>query len=236
MMRYRLKIGIVFVLCWLLVACASSGGPRPNTMKGAMPAPDSTTTSGAYEGATDYRIGALDLLSITVFGVDDLNKEVRVNSKGQISLPLIGTLLAGGLTVPELESELAKKYAQGYLQHPQVTVFVKDFASQRITMDGAIKKPGIIALTGKTTLLQAIAMAGGVDEKLADLGGIVLMRQVDGKRMAAAYDLREIRRGNVEDPQLYGDDIIIVEQSGSKTAMRRFLDSMPVLGMFRLFL
>jgi polysaccharide export outer membrane protein len=222
MMKCRLRIIVVFVLCWLLAACANGGGPRPSAMKGGMPAPDSTTTSGAYEGATDYRIGALDLLSITVFGVDELNKEVRVNSKGQISLPLIGTLLAGGMTVPALESELAKKYAQGYLQHPQVTVFVKDFASQRITMDGAINKPGIISLTGKTTLLQAIAMSGGVDEKLADLGGIVLMRQVDGKRMAAAFDLRAIRRGTVEDPQLYGDDIIIVEQSGSKTAPSEF--------------
>ncbi|MDI1253534.1 polysaccharide biosynthesis/export family protein [Thermomonas sp.] len=229
-----MKIAIVFVLCWLLVACANGGGPRPSAIKGDMPAPDSTTTSGAYEGATDYRVGALDLLAITVFGVDELTKEVRVNSKGQISLPLIGTMVAGGMTVPALESELAKRYAQGYLQHPQVTVFVKDFASQRITMDGAIKKPGIIALTGKTSLLQAIAMAGGVDEKLADLGGIVLMRQVDGKRMAARFDLRAIRRGTVTDPQLYGDDVIIVEQSGSKTAMHRFLESLPLLGVFTL--
>lgn len=236
MIKCRFRITVVFVLCWLMVACSSGGGPRPSAMKGGMPAPDSTTTSGAYEGATDYRIGGLDLLAISVFGVEELNKEVRVNSKGQISLPLIGTIVAGGMTVPELESELSKRYAKGYLQHPQVTVFVKDFASQRITMDGAISRPGMYPLTGKITLLQAIALAGGVDDKLADLGGIVLMRQVNGKRMAAAYDLREIRRGTVEDPQLYGDDIIVVEQSGSKTALRRFLDSMPVLGMFRLLL
>ena len=75
-------------------------------------------------------------------------------------------------------------------------------------------------------------MAGGVDDKVADLGGIVLMRQVDGKRQAAVFDLRQVRRGTMPDPQVYGDDIIVVEQSGSKTAMRRFIESMPVLGIF----
>ena len=75
-------------------------------------------------------------------------------------------------------------------------------------------------------------MAGGVDDKTADLGGIVLMRQVDGKRMAAAYDLRQVRKGVVDDPLIYGDDIIVIEQSASKTALRRFIESVPVLGIF----
>ena len=160
---------------------------------GALPAPDTTAASGAYEGATDYRIGAQDLLEISIFGVQELNKEVRVNSNGQISLPLIGGVMAGGKTIPEFEAELAKKYSEGFLQNPQVSVFVKEFTSQRITLEGAVVKPGIYPITGRTSLLQAIALAGGVDDKLADLGGIVLMRQVDGKRKAAVYDLREVR-------------------------------------------
>jgi polysaccharide biosynthesis/export protein len=198
----------------------------------SLPAPDTTSASGAYQGATDYRVGAQDLLAISVFGVQELSKEVRVNSNGQISLPLIGGVMAGGRTIPELEAELARKYSEGYLQKPQVSVFVKDFASQRVTLEGAIAKPGIYPITGKTTLLQAIALAGGVDDKTADLGGIVLMRQVDGKRMAAAYDLRQVRKGLVDDPLIYGDDIIVVEQSASKTALRRFIESVPVLGIF----
>lgn len=222
----------LFVL--LLAACNSSGGTRNTLAAGTnLPAPDTTSASGAYEGATDYRVGAQDLLSISVFGVQDLTKEVRVNSNGQISLPLIGSVMAGGRTIPELEAELARKYSDGYLQKPQVSVFVKEFTSQRVTLEGAIVKPGIYPITGKTTLLQAIALAGGVDDKTADLGGIVLMRQVNGKRMAAAYDLRQVRKGVIEDPLVYGDDIIVIEQSASKTALRRFIDSLPVLGIFR---
>lgn len=227
---------LIGLLSLLLVACSSSGGVHTTVPPGkSLPAPDSTTSTGAYQGATDYRIGAQDLLSISVFGVQDLNKDVRVNSNGQISLPLIGGVMAGGRTIPELESDLAGKYAAGYLQKPQVSVFVKEFTSQRVTLEGAILKPGIFPIMGKTSLIQAIAMAGGVNAETADLGGIVLMRNIDGKRMAAVYDLRQIRKGAIDDPQIYGDDIIVVEESASKTALRRFMDGVRMLGVFTLF-
>lgn len=236
MILRTLRLQVACVLLLLLAACASGGGRElANSSAEPLPPPDTTSASGAYKGASDYRIGAQDLLSISVFGVEELNKDVRVNSNGQVSLPLIGAVMAGGKSIPELESELAKKYASGFLQNPQVTVFVKEFTSQRITLEGALNKPGIYPITGRTSLLQAIALAGGVDDKVADLGGIVVMRNVSGKRMAAVYDLRQVRRGTVEDPQLFGDDIIVVEQSGSKTAFRRFIESMPVLGIFTWF-
>lgn len=239
-MRNWMRLLFISFLALLLVACASSGGSRAmpaNAVAGdQMPAPDTTSVSGAYEGGTDYRLGAQDLLEISVFGVQDLNKDVRINSNGQISLPLIGGVMAGGKTIPELEAELAKKYSDGYLQNPQVSVFVKEYTSQRITLEGAVKKPGIYPITGKTTLLQAIALAEGVDDKTADLGGIVLMRQVKGKRMAAVFDLRQVRHGVIEDPQVYGDDIIVIETSGSKSVYRRFIESMPAIGAFRWFM
>lgn len=233
-MHRRIIHWTMLLLLMALAGCGSGGGVRTasNGADGALAAPDTTSASGAYQGASDYRIGAQDLLSISVFGVQELNKDVRVNSNGQISLPLIGGVMAGGRTIPELESDLAKKYSDGYLQKPQVSVFVKEFTSQRVTLEGAIAKPGIYPITGKTTLLQAIALAGGIDDKVADLGGIVLMRQINGKRMAAAYDLRQVRKGVIDDPVIYGDDIIVVEQSASKTALRRFIEALPVMGIF----
>lgn len=224
---------ICALLLGVCVTSCASGGRVAGAANGDLPMPDTTTSTGAYEGATDYRIGGQDLLNVSVFGVEELSKDVRVNAKGQISLPLIGTVLAGGRTVQELEKDLAQKYSATYLQNPQVSVFVKEFSSQRITLEGAINKPGIYPITGKISLLQVIAMAGGVDEKIADLGGIVVMRQVDGKRMAAAFDLRQIRKGTLVDPQLYGDDIVVVQESGRKATMRRFMETMPILGIFR---
>ncbi len=214
----------------LLAACAS-GAPRNAVAGQLLPAPDTTSASGAYEGGTDYRIGAQDLLEVSVFGVDELTQEVRVNSNGQISLPLIGGVMAGGKTIPDLEDAIAEKLAEGYLQDPQVSVFVKEFTSQRVTLGGAVEKPGIYPITGKTTLLQAVAMAEGVTD-LADPSAVVLFRTVDGKRMAAVYDLGEITGGRMEDPMIYGDDIVVIEQSGSKTAFRRIIESIPILGVF----
>ncbi|HPW14020.1 MAG TPA: polysaccharide biosynthesis/export family protein, partial [Thermomonas sp.] len=108
------RLHLACLLLLLLAACASGGGQRvANVSAEPLPAPDSTSASGAYKGATDYRIGAQDLLAISVFGVQELNKEVRVNSNGQISLPLIGGVMAGGRTIPELEDDLAKKYSTG---------------------------------------------------------------------------------------------------------------------------
>lgn len=229
------------LLLFLVMALAACGGPsatrsNPDLARGvALPAPDTTTDSGAYEGGTDYRIGAQDLLEISVFGIDDLSRTVRVNSNGQISLPLIGGVMAGGKTIPELESLIGEKLKDGYVQDPQVTVFIKEFTSQRVTLEGALQKPGIYPITGKTTLLQAIAMAQGVDDKVADLQGVVVFRNVDGKRMGAVFDLAAVRAGTMPDPQIYGDDIIVVEQSGSKTAFRRFIESVPIIGIFRWF-
>ncbi|HRO88712.1 MAG TPA: polysaccharide biosynthesis/export family protein [Chiayiivirga sp.] len=223
----RLLIAAVFAL--LLAACASSGKRAP--MGAELPAPDTTTASGAYEGGTDYRIGASDLLKISVFGVQELERQARVNSNGQITLPLIGGVMAGGKTIPELEQELAQKYSDGYLQNPQVSVFVEEFTSQRVTVEGAVGKPGIYPITGRTTLLQAIALAQGMDE-LADQRGVVLFRQVNGERQAAAFDMSRVRSGEMHDPVVYGDDIIVVERSGSKTAVREFLNRLTAFAMF----
>ena len=227
-MRSWLNCFIVLLLAIGLSACGSA--PK-RAYTGDLPAPDTTTASGAYEGATDYRVGAQDLLQISVFGVQELSHQARVNSNGMINVPLIGSVMAGGKTVPELEQELAEQYADGYLQNPQVTIFIEEYTSQRVTMEGAFEKPGIYPLTGRTSLLQAVAMAGGTDE-FADLDAVVVFRTIEGQRMAAAYDLQMVRRGELADPQIYGDDIVVIERSGSKSAFREFLRSVPALGLF----
>ena len=237
-MNIRSLLWIAFcVVCLGLVACASSPTIQSGTSKevtssvASMPPPDSTASGGVYTGVSDYRVGPLDLIEISVFQIPDLSRTVRVNSGGQISLPLIGTVQAGGLTIQELEVAIAKKLDAKYLQNPQVTAFVKEFTSQRVTLEGAVAKPGIYPLSGRTTLLQTIAMSGGVTN-LANLRGVVIFRQVSGKRMGAVFDLKAIRAGNAEDPLIFGDDIVVVDQSGSKTALRRFLEAMPILNVF----
>jgi polysaccharide export outer membrane protein len=226
---------LLLLAAGLLAGCASSPDYNPDfTDNVALPPPDTTTSSGAYEGGSDYRIGAQDLLEVSVFGIEDLSRSVRVNSNGQISLPLIGGVMAGGKTIPELEREIGAKLEDGYVQDAQVSVFIKEFTSQQVTLEGALKKPGIYPLTGSTTLIQAISMAQGLDD-LADLQGVIVFRTIDGKRMGAVYDLAQVRAGNAPDPQIYGDDVIVVEKSGSRSAFREFIRSIPAIGVFAFF-
>ena len=225
--------------CVLLVACASerplaAGSSHIVASTGGLPVPDTTSASGAYEGVSEYRIGPLDLITISVFGVPELNQDVRVNTGGKISLPLIGSLQAGGRTIQELEQDIATKLSANLLQSPQVTVFIKEFTSQRVTVEGAVKKSGIYPLTGHTTLLQVIATADGLDE-LANPHALVVFRVIKGQKMAAVFDLEAIRHGAAEDPQIYGDDIVVVDVSGSKSMMRRIFQAVPLLGIFHPF-
>jgi polysaccharide export outer membrane protein len=226
------RILIGSVLAVMLAGCGSGPSVRSTPTTGnSLPPPDTTSATGAYEGGSDYRVGAQDLLEITVFGVPDLNRAVRVNSNGQISLPLIGGIKAGGRTIPELENAIAASLEETYLQNPQVTVFVKEYTSQRITMQGSFKKPGIYSLTGKTTLLQSVAIAGGFDD-LAQPESVIVFRQVKGKKMAAVFDVRAISTGAAEDPQVYGDDIVVVPNSTRKSAFQNFIKAAPALGLF----
>lgn len=228
------------VLVMGIAGCASSGDTLGGssasvvTTTAHLPAPDTTSSSGAYEGVSEYRVGAQDLLEVSVFGLPDLTRSVRVNSSGQVSLPLAGSFQAGGKTIQELEQIIAAKLSQGYLQNPQVSVFVKEYTSQRVTVEGAVGKPGIYPITGKTSLLQTIAIAEGLGP-LANPRGVVIFRMINGKKMAAVFDIQAIRGGRLEDPQIYGDDIVVVDQSGPKTALRRFIEAVPAFAMFSAF-
>jgi len=110
----------------------------------------------------DYKIGPEDLLEISVFEEEKLNKTVRVSSQGNINLPLLGILRVKGLTANELEREIRDLLAEKYLQNPNVNVFIKEYRSQRISVMGAVEKPGVFDVTGQKTVLDMLAMAGGL--------------------------------------------------------------------------
>jgi polysaccharide biosynthesis/export protein len=193
-------------------------------------APNSSTNND-----DDYRIAPLDVIEISVFGIPDLTRTVQVNSSGTITLPLIREVSAGGHTASELEHEIEAKLEKTYLHDPQITVYIKEFNSQRITVDGAVKNPGIFPIVGKTSLLQTIALAGGPNE-IADPSGILVFRTVEGRRMAARFDLRQIRSGKQDDPQLKAGDVVMVDESATRTTLRDVKDALPLSGLFSLLL
>jgi len=117
----------------------------------------------------DYKIGPEDLLEISVFEDEKLNKTVRVSSQGNISLPLLGVLKVKGLTANELEKEIRDLLAEKYFQDPHVSVFIKEYRNQRISVMGAVEKPGVYDVTGQKAILDILAMAGGLKEDAGQL-------------------------------------------------------------------
>jgi polysaccharide export outer membrane protein len=184
-------------------------------------------------GSAGYKIGAHDILDISVFKVPELSKNVQVADSGSVNLPLVGEVPVAGKTAQQVERELASKLSDKYLKNPQVTVLVKEYNSQRITVEGAIKKPGVYPMRGKTSLLQTIAMADGLDPN-SDSTVVVFRYAADGQRSAAKFDIGDIRSGQAEDPTLQGGDVVVVGSSAIKEGFNNVIKMLPLAGWIAL--
>ena len=170
-----------------------------------------------------------------MFAVPDLTGDVAVDAAGQISLPLIGSIMAGGKTAGELRTDIAAKLAAKYLQDPQVTVAVKEAVGQKFTVDGAVVQAGVYSITGATTLLSAIAMARGSDPQRANDHKVMLFRVVKGQRLAAVYDLTAIREGKNQDPPVYANDTIVVDVNRGRSVMHDIISASPFVALLRFY-
>ena len=141
-----------------------------------------------------YRIGSGDLLSINVFGEDDLSLEkVRVGTNGTISIPLLGEIVVKKMTVAELESDLIRRFKDGYLKKPIVTVSVVEY--RLFYINGEVKKPGGYNFVDGLTVQKAVALAGGFTER-ASKSNITLEREfVDKKHKVGLND--DVNPGDV---------------------------------------
>jgi polysaccharide export outer membrane protein len=139
----------------------AQSAPAQNTPAQSAPAARQSATT-----TQDLLIGGGDLLEVTVEGASDYDKQVRVNHDGEIYLPLIGAAKVTGLTITQAQTLIAKRLKEGdFFTDPQVTVFVKEYATQGISVLGEVQKPGIYPLLGSHTLFDVISAAGGTTPK-----------------------------------------------------------------------
>lgn len=218
------------------VLLAGCGGPRMDVgqMTAARPV-DLQSVQTVAAVPAEYRIGVGDKLDVRVFQVEDLSfEELVVDTSGNINMPLIGAVRGAGRTAGEMSSDIAQRLAAQYLRNPQVTVTIKEAANQKITIDGAVTKPGVYEMRGSTSLLQAVAMAEG-PTRVADLTKVAVFRAIDGQRSVALFDLAAIRQGRAPDPAVFGDDVIVVDTSRLNSALRELVGVIPALAIFRPF-
>lgn len=201
---------------------SSVGTPQP----GALPPPAGIDLTAATR---PYLIGPFDRLIIDVFGIPELtNKEIMADAGGNISFPLAGVIEAAGKTPGQLEEILRQRLAARGVRDPQVTVNLKETVSQTVTVDGEVKEPGLYPVLGRMTLMRAVATAKGAGE-FAKLTDVVIFRTVNGQQMAGLYNLRAIRRGYYEDPEVFANDVVIVGNSPGKRLFKDALQVFPLL-------
>lgn len=219
------------VLALSLVGC---GGRRPlvstpglTVVEGASSLPEPLRQDLTAADRATF-IGPLDTISVSVFGVQELSQEMQVDASGRIAMPLVGTIDARGRTSAELSDMIEDALRGRFVKNPDVTVNIKSSVSQVVAIDGQVVEPGLYPVTNQMTLLRAVASAKGLSE-FARENDVVILRTVNGQRMAAMYDMEAIRRGVYADPAIYANDVVVVGDSPQRRLFRDLVALSPVL-------
>ncbi len=190
--------------------------------------------SAGFSDDGDYTISSQDILQVAIFQVPDLNRTVRVDGGGFVSLPLVGRVPVRGKTILQAQEDIAARYSKSYLQAPQVNLSLVK-SSQRVTVSGAIRSPTVLTLEGTLTLSQAIAQGGGVND-LANSERIHVARITGDQVDDAIFNLKEIQAGKAPNPALRGGDIVVVEESNARLALKEVKDVLPLAAISGFFL
>ena len=186
---------ISFFICMVPAALAGAVVlPAPHRIHASTAAslPPSAETTGASK--TDYRIGDDDLLEINVWNEPDLKQSLPVRSDGKISLPLIGEIQAAGETPSQLQQAIASKL-RAYITHPDVTVMVLKMNSRKFNILGRVAKPGSYPLTATTTVLDAIAEAGGFQDFAKEKDIYILRQKSGGRETRIPFNYKAVIKG-----------------------------------------
>lgn len=228
----RLLVVLAGMVAAALAGCASNptlgSGSSAVRVAQSLPPPDQTAMA---VDLSNYQIGPLDVIRVEVFGAPELTREAEVDAAGNFSVPLAGAVQAAGKTPAQLSAAIATNLQGRYLKNPQVSVNIVKARAKTFTVDGAVKQPGNYPIIGKMTLQQAVATAQGADQ-VANLNNVVVFRTVNSQKTAALFSIKDIRAGRLEDPQIYGNDIVIVGESAARRFFRDFGNMFPILGTF----
>jgi len=201
-------IGMFRAVAVAMLFCCSLSAQSGSAEPAQVPAERSR---GQAHSDDSYVIGANDTLAINVWKEPEVSRSVPVRSDGKISLPLVGELQASGQTPRQLEQEIAKRL-QSYISEPEVTVIVTESKSQKINILGMVARPGSYLLSGSTTVLDAIAMAGGFKDFAKKKSIYVLRTGPDGAQTRLPFNYKEVIKGTnpEQNIKLQAGDTVVV--------------------------
>ena len=188
MVRGRVRCGAT--LAWVIGLQLAAGGQQPRSVASRSSDSAADGETGIARVPPDYVIGVADVLSIVFWRDPDMSAEVMVRPDGKISLPILKEIPAAGYTPAQLGEKLVEA-ASEYLEDPTPTVVVKEIRSRNVFITGSVTKPNTYPLMANMTVVQLIALAGGLED-FADAKHIVIMRMEQGKQQYYAFNYKDV--------------------------------------------
>ncbi|MEM8976394.1 MAG: polysaccharide biosynthesis/export family protein [Pseudomonadota bacterium] len=222
---------VIFSSVAALAGCAST----PEPIIGAaytQPRADLGQEGYSHARATTYMLRPSDQISVNVFREPDLSiSDVRLGVDGLVSLPMLGSIPAAGMTTKQFEEDVSRRLLAAGLRTPMVSVNISEYASHLVTVDGAVTEPGVYAFQPGARLSSAIAMAKGPKD-IAKEEQIAVFRESPEGIMIAKFDYRQVSQGTMLDPILQPGDRIVMGTDGLSVFYKGLLQALPAFGVF----
>jgi polysaccharide export outer membrane protein len=214
-----------------VTGCAST--PEPTIgMAASQPVAELGQANYSISRPTSYAIRPADQLSVTVFREPDLSLEnVKVGVEGNVSLPMVGSIPAAGMTAKQFEQDVTRRLAAAGLKNPIVSVNIAEYASHLVTVEGGVEKPGVYAFQPGARLSSAIALSGGA-RRIANETQVAVFRETPQGISVAKFDYKQVQQGTMLDPVLEPGDRVVMGTSGLSQFWEDFLKALPAFGVF----
>ena len=174
-------------------------------------APQQNTYPTRPEVVGDTTLGSGDIFEVRVFRQKDMSGQYAVSSEGTISFPLIGLVEVRGKTAAQVEEDIRRRLADGYLKHPQVSIFVKEFKSKKVSVFGQVRKPGTLGFSEGMTIVEALSKAGGFTD-MARKNAVTVTRNLEGQTRKYTLPVEKIGQGRARTFYMRPGDVVFVSR------------------------
>lgn len=224
-----------WILCAFAVSALSACASTPEPMIGtAVSQPDASLGQAGYSvmRPNTYLLRPSDKVSVNVFREPDFSMQnVQIGVEGNVSLPMIGSMKAAGMTTEQLERDISARLAAAGLRSPMVNVNIAEYASHLVTVEGAVERPGVYPFQPGARLSSAIALAAG-PTRTADIQQVAVFREGPSGISIAKFDYQQVRQGTMLDPVLEPSDRVVVGTDGLSVFWQDVLRALPAFGIF----
>jgi polysaccharide export outer membrane protein len=229
--RAKLLVCFAVLGASALSGCASTPEPRIGASV-TDPRTDFGQAGYSYLKPTTYLLRPSDQISVRVFREPELTLEsVRIGVEGNVSLPMLGSIPAAGMTAKQFEQDVTRRLAVVGLKSPLVSVNIAEYASHLVTVEGAVERPGVFAFQPGARLSTAIALASG-PKRSAKLEQVAVFRESPEGIMIAKFDYQQVKQGTMLDPVLQPGDRVVMGTDGLSVFWEDLLRALPAFGVF----